>query len=635
MDHSSFAADVNPSHGDSVRGWQESKAAIGAPEPHHYDPPLAQQPRVGGAEPQSVGICSNRVGDAPDSLPVVLLPGGDVTNLWTAEQLGELMAKTGRHFVRGGVTVSLEQDDKGQPHLKSIRPEALPSIFESVAQLCRKDKNNKPVPCTCPVQTARVISNAEPFLDALPTIRVLTKCPVLIERDGKLVQIAGYDRDSGIFAGGEEVPISTSPEDSAAILKDVLGDFSFSTPGDRSRALAALVTPALVFGGLLGGRPPLDLGEADASQSGKGFRNKITAALYGEKVRTVTQRKRGVGGLEEKLDAALVKGSPLISLDNIRGKVDLPALESFLTEDTYLARPSYSTNVEIDPSRVVLMMTSNRAELTVDLANRSSPVRIAKRPEGYEFTHYPEGDILDHVRANQVKILGAVFSIIQAWYAEGKLRTCETGHDFRVWAQQLDWIVQHLLGAAPLLDGLREAKQRMTTPALLWLRDVLLAIRDAGRTGRWLRTHEILDILAEQPDLEIPGVKDGDDIENSEVRDKAYPAIGKRLGSCFRQEPSLFVDGMTVERRKTTDDNSRQAWEYHLLAREDSPPVARQSPAGDPAVKTRVSANPANESKLLVSNHSPYLYELLASHGGTADNGGTADSGETEDVLVI
>ena len=50
---------------------------------------------------------------------------------------------------------------------------------------------------------------------------------------------------------------------------------------------------------LLGGRAPIDLGEADASQSGKGYRNKLTAAIYAQTVRTVTQQRGGVGSMEE------------------------------------------------------------------------------------------------------------------------------------------------------------------------------------------------------------------------------------------------------------------------------------------------------------------------------------------------
>jgi hypothetical protein len=95
-------------------------------------------------------------------------------------------------------------------------------------------------------------------------------------------------------------------EDAVALLSNVLADFHFATEADRARALAAIITPAMVFGNLLGGRAPVDLGEADASQSGKGYRAKLTAAIYGSVVKTITQRKGGVGSMEESFATAEV-----------------------------------------------------------------------------------------------------------------------------------------------------------------------------------------------------------------------------------------------------------------------------------------------------------------------------------------
>jgi hypothetical protein len=394
----------------------------------------------------------------------------------------------------------------------------LPAAFEYVARLWIT-KNTKEgritVPDTCNEQTAKLILHSDAFLDALPPIRLLSRCPVLVERDGELIQVCGYDRKSGVLAFGEPLP-EVSIDEAKELLTSTIADFQFATPSDQSRALAAIITPAMVHGGLLGGRAPVDLGEADQSQTGKGYRNKLTAAFYRQTVATVTERKGGVGSLEETFNAKLVQGAGFISLDNVRGKVDSPAIESFLTEDRYSARVPYSPDVEIDPRRVVLMFTSNRAEITPDLAYRSSCVRLLKRDAGYEFASHPEGDLRDHIRANQPRYLAAVFAVIGEWHRRGKRRTNETRHDFRQWAKTLDWIVQEILGEAPLLDGHAEARQRMTSPALNWLRDVALVVSRAGRIGNWLRTHEILDLL-ENTDVDIPSVQEDTDLDNDNV----------------------------------------------------------------------------------------------------------------------
>ena len=77
----------------------------------------------------------------------------------------------------------------------------------------------------------------------------------------------------------------------------------------------------------------------------------------------------------------------------------------------------------IDPRRVCVMFTSNKADLTKDLANRCSCVRIMKQPEEYVYRTFSEGDLLARVRAQQPRYLGAVFAVVKAWYAAGKPRT--------------------------------------------------------------------------------------------------------------------------------------------------------------------------------------------------------------------
>lgn len=160
----------------------------------------------------------------------------------------------------------------------------------------------------------------------------------------------------------------------------------------------------MVLGGLLGGRAPADLGEADDSQSGKGYRTRCTTAIFNHYARTITQRERGVGSLQ-MFDACLVAGSPFVSFDNLRGVLDLAWFESFMTESTYSARVPYSGAVEIDTTRTIVLLTTNRAEMTRDLANRSSVVRIRKRGDAYQFRKFAEGDLFAHIQANQPKVL--------------------------------------------------------------------------------------------------------------------------------------------------------------------------------------------------------------------------------------
>jgi len=507
------------------------------------------------------GYSANSARCKPQSeatLPIVYLPGGTVTISDAARKLGQLLASTGRYYYRGGAIVSLEKDE-GNVHFKAIRPAALASQFEIVATLRKLTftrQGSFESPTICAEQQAKLIAYANPLIEALPAICLLSPCPVLIDRCGNLSAITGYDPETGIMASGPPPELVTLDEARSRLL-NLLSDFVFATEADRSRAVASLITPAIVFGGLLPGRAPVDLGEADQSQAGKGYRNKLTAAIYRQRISAVTQKRGGVGSLEETFNSLLIAGRNFIALDNVRGRIDSPAIESFLTEDCYLARVPYEPSIEIDPRRVIILLTSNRAELTPDLANRSSCVRILKQPERHQFRQYEGGDILDHVRVQQPGYLGAVFAIIRAWNAAGRPTTLESRHDFRPWARSLDWIVQNLFGLPPLMDGHVETKIRMSNPSLSWLRDVAHAVRRANQLYVVLRAAQILDVIVDQQDIEIPGFSLGDDLAEEATKKKVLQAMGRRLGQCFKGECEISLDGVIVTRDVAYDSELR------------------------------------------------------------------------------
>ena len=564
----------------------------------------------------------------PDTKPAVILPHGAQSISDSGRALGELLAKTERFFIRGGNVVKLSRESDGLPKLDDVKPATLASDFESIAALYRQDGTNEdgsPIlrPVTCSESAAKLIAASSAFREVMPPISVLTRCPVLIERAGSLIQIAGYDRQSGIYAAGKPAETMDAKE-ASRLLWEVVEGFRFATPADRARALAALLTPAFVFGGLLRGRAPIDLGEADDSQSGKGYRLKLTTAIYAQGVRTITQQKAGVGSLEESFNTALIRGANFISLDNIRGRIDSPAFESFLTEEVYFARMPYREPVEIDPRRVVIMLTSNNAAMTTDLSNRSSCVRILKQKAGFTFKVYPAGDILEHVQANQHRYLGAVFSIIKAWYDAGRPRTTESRHDFRPWAQTLDWITQNLLEAGPLLDGHRETQARMTNPVLGWLREVAIEVIRAKQAGAWLRAGDIVDLIAETG-IETPGLPEHGDLTDHETRKATQQSTGRRLGLCFKGGDTMVIDGMIIDRREQYEAEGRYtSKEYRITLAADeldslpashaptTPPPHPNTPAqgeidlcgwsaadgaaDDSADKTLIAADAANTS---------------------------------------
>ena len=173
------------------------------------------------------------------------------------------------------------------------------------------------------------------------------------------------------------------------------------------------------------------------------------------------------------------------------------------SERAFPVRVPHRGEMMIDPSRFFIFVSSNGFETTRDFANRSSIIRIRKRPQSASFRAYPEGDLLTHVRALQPYYLGCVFAVVRAWLAEGKPQTQESRHDFRDWACTLDWIVQNLLKAAPLMDGHGDARERVSDPGKGFIRTMTALIEAQGRLGQELTASELY-ALAEEKNVVIP-----------------------------------------------------------------------------------------------------------------------------------
>ncbi len=495
---------------------------------------------------------------------LIELPGGDVSIKAAAEKIFARIGNAHGLFYRGGRVHEIAANPDDKKRLDPITPAQFRSRLESYGRVCawRTGTNGEKVlkPTLCPEETARALLESVPARELLPNVSTLSACPVLANT-GDEMRVLGpgwHPLGGGLFVTGGETPPRVPLGEAVKALAAMLADFDFSSLGDRSRALASFIAPALRFGSWLLNPLPVDIGEADASQSGKTYRQKVVAAIYRETCNVVVQRAGGVGGLDESLSQKLIDGRPFILFDNLRGRLDSQFLESILTAPGSMpARVPHRGEVQVDPRGFVFQITSNGVETTRDLANRASMVRIRKRPPGFVFRTYPEGDLYAHVTANQPYFLGCVFAVVAEWAGKGQPRTGETRHDFREWAQALDWIVQNVFSAAPMLDGHEDARQRVSDPRRNWLRSVCIAMRDKNRTGE-LYAAQLAEFAIES-DLLPPGVRPDAD-EGIVSR-----AIGKVMAGAFADAEEVEIDGFRVQRaRRYSETAGKEIPVYHF-----------------------------------------------------------------------
>ena len=482
----------------------------------------------------------------------------------TARMLFPVVAPKHVFFQRGGRMVEVAEVDH-EMTLNILGPDAFRSRIERYFEVVvyRSGPNDSLLlkPTVCPCDTARALMETLDARHDLPSIGGISGCP-LIDVEGRVLG-KGYDPKTGWFIASGETPPDVPLEEATAALSALLDDFDFVCPGDRSRALASIITPALRLGGMLN-LVPCDVAEANASQSGKTYRQKVIAAIYNETPRLITQRQTGgVGSFDESLSARLAEGRPFIQMDNLRGKLDSPNLEAFMTsERAFPVRVPHKGEMMIDPSRFFIFVSSNGFETTRDFANRSSIVRIRKRPCGTVFLEYPEGDLLTHVRARQSYYLGCVFAVVRAWLDKDKPRTKESRHDFRDWARCLDWIVQNLFDAAPLLGGHDNARERVSNPGKGFIRAVAAHVEELGKLGQDFTASEIYE-LAEENDIAVPGLKHW----NEDTGKRRVGAVFSRLLNGATEleieDYRIVLDTKEVWRPQYSDHMKLKCYTFH------------------------------------------------------------------------
>ena len=526
-------------------------------------------------------MCEADVSDANPGLEtMVVLPGGGVKICDTADAVFKVFRKRDELFIRGGVVVKLGSENSGRLGLEVVRPAAFCSLIETIAPTFawRVGREGKLIlkPTPCPEETARKLLESHVARKILQPVNAVVGCSLLFNcGDHVEVAVKGYHAPTGTLVVAGDIPPEMPLEEAVALIESIFADFLFVTPSDRTRAIAAILTPALKLGGFIPGSIPADVAEADKSQAGKGYRHKLAAAVYNETPAVVVRRDGGVGGLDESFAAQLVAGRPFIQLDNLRGKFRSEAYESFMTaEKSFPCRLPGLPQISVDPSKFIVMVTSNGVETTPDAANRSSIVRIRKQAPGYPFRTFPEGDILQHIRANQARFLGAVITILREWHKAGRLKSRETGHDFREWACTLGGIMRSAFpGEGPLLEGHRSAQERVANPALTFLRVLAIAVEEDDRTGEALTASELREI-AQEHEIDIPGlVQDADD-------QKAAMAVGRNLGRAFGKTTyELAVDDWIVTKTETPvarDDNNgtflSKAYTFKAIPQSPQPP---------------------------------------------------------------
>ncbi len=287
------------------------------------------------------------------------------------------------------------------------------------------ERKKKPVPIDPPKELAeKMLSRTGGYLPLLPRVLGVICAPTL-RPDGSVLHEPGYDLATQRYHTPTS-KVTLSPalmgkptrDDALAAVKlliDLLGEFPFASEVDRSVGLSLLVTPAVRTALRFS---PMHLIRAALAGSGKSFLVNLAHVILSGRFCPASTAGETVKELEARIDAMLLRGHPMFSLDNLTGDLFSNKLCNALTEPVVSLRVlGKSKTVDVD-NTYFIAATGNNVRPVGDLTRRVLTSDLDPQVERPELRQF-RGDPVKAVMADRGKYLSACLIIPRAYMLAG------------------------------------------------------------------------------------------------------------------------------------------------------------------------------------------------------------------------
>ncbi|MDA7934826.1 hypothetical protein N9B65_07270 [Akkermansiaceae bacterium] len=386
-----------------------------------------------------------------NGLPAVELPGVGRALGDFAEELGTLLAKSGV-YSRGGHAFTIDRDGK---KLEAVNSQWLRTWAEKEVSLFKTSRRGEGESIrfahSMTLDTAKALCVSPQFLDELPEIRRFhpVRLPVLRESGRVELLPPGFDEESLTRTDpkGCEYRLDLEPEKGRAILDEVLSEFPFSDERSRAASIAAMVT--VYAGGLLpdGSIVPSFVYLANAEGSGKTTLATLAGIPYG----AITAKPAPTSEAEwaKRLLALTMSGQRLAILDNVRGHLNSPSLEAYISATHYGDRILGVSKEFEGEADAVILLTGNRLSLTPDMRRRSIFVELFMRQLRAEDRTFKRRLDPPAILEMQSRLLAALWAIVRGWDEAGRPKGSHGNASFPRWAETVGGIVEAAGYASP------------------------------------------------------------------------------------------------------------------------------------------------------------------------------------------
>jgi hypothetical protein len=396
-----------------------------------YDTPSGSRPAV-----------ENLNGRPAIELPC---PGRPLSDF--AAEVGAMLAGRGV-YSRGGLAFTVDHATK---QLAAVDPQWLRTWAEREVSLFKHAKNAAGLAITLrhsmSLDTARALVVAPQFLEPLPEIRRFAPVRMPTMRaDGRIELLPlGFDEETRtltdpngcqLLEGFDDVPA----EMGAKAIRAALAEFPFADERSKAAAVSAMFT--VYAGGLLppASTMPAFVYMANAEGSGKTTLAQLAGIPYG--VCEAESKPNSEDEWQKALLALVMSGSRLLLLDNLKGHLNSPSFEAFLTATKFSGRILGVNKKFSGEADATVLLTGNRLTVSPDLRRRCIFIELFMQELRAEDRVFKRRLDPPAILEMQPQLLMAMWAIIKGWDAAGRPPASKINASVPRWSEIIAGIVE-------------------------------------------------------------------------------------------------------------------------------------------------------------------------------------------------
>jgi hypothetical protein len=366
--------------------------------------------------------------DDETEMPVILVEAGRLHEIATEGEAALINAGApfyiwGEQIVRP-VAEEVDAARGGKTTTARLAPVTEAVLLDHLSRAARWEKldvrSKKSIPSDPPRNIPAIIISRDGEWTFRPLAGVITT--QTMRPDGSVLIQPGYDPATRLLLLNPppmpallERPTRDDALAALALLEELLVDFPLVDEGSRSVALSALITPVI-----RGALPvvPLHANRAPAAGSGKSYLVDLASGIATGQRCPVIAAGRSEEETEKRLGAAMLKGFPLISIDNLNGELGGDALCQMIERPRVAIRVLGLSKVLTVENRATIFATGNNMQPTGDVLRRVLMCTLdpnLERPELRVFAGNPFATVL----ADRGKYIAAAMTIVRAFLNSG------------------------------------------------------------------------------------------------------------------------------------------------------------------------------------------------------------------------